>query len=183
MWSRFTPGSGWTDASAVVSGETTLWSNLAPHAVAAARDGTVHVAVPGSRGIRPFTYAQGGWTSTPVPGVRAAATVALILADAGRSLVLGYLAAFPGTRYDVNSVFVTSSPDGGRTWRDPRLLARSGSLEAFDLRAVDRTPPLDRAHLVTGIRRPPDYTDLSEFSRCGSHMAATRQPHPAGGSE
>jgi hypothetical protein len=69
------------------------------------------------------------------------------VAAAGRALYVGFVAgAVQRGGEDRNSVFLQASDDGGRTWRPPALVSRSGRFAARELQTL--VAPDGALHLV-----------------------------------
>ncbi len=137
----------WGPTREILSGSRVDWRLARTHR---GRDGrsVFVVAMAAKRGAhRPeivFLKFDGtAWTSRPIPETIGAVYTAIVEDSTGR-LYVPFIAAVRDTVFDANSVFVTTSDDGGMSWSAPLILSRSGIRQAFDIAAVATEPNVIR---------------------------------------
>jgi len=129
-----------------------VWGKWANDAVAAGRT-NIALAVPlfpvHPLGVLLIRFDGSRWTTAPVAGVTAGVTSTAV---AGDSVYVAYLGVDTAADFDMNSVFLVRSSDGGTTWASPQLVSRSGKLPARDVRV--RVDAAGRIYLMWVQRRP-----------------------------
>lgn len=131
VWSAsFTFADGWTSPQLVYRGDL-LWGRALTDRIARG-NGMLALAVPrmdsGGSGMILLKKSQDRWESLPVSDFGDAAGVTTAIS--GQWIVVVMLQPAQDRQPDQNSVFVTRSGDGGKTWSNPVMIQRSGRTPA-----------------------------------------------------
>jgi hypothetical protein len=87
------------------------------------------------RGLVHVTRSAGHWVSATIP-FTSHALYGSLTPGRGGALYLAYVAPDTTLTRDAGSVFLTHSPDAGKTWERPVLVSRSGRMQATSVRAL-----------------------------------------------
>lgn len=151
LWhASYSSRSGWSRAEMVYSGPRQLTWTADVENVVVDRDGHVQATLiewPMWDGMLLLTWDRERWTSTRVPFTTRAFYSSLAAGESG-TLYLAYIALDTTVRHDAGSVFVTRSPDGGRTWGPAVQVSRSGRAQATSVRLL--RSPHGKLHLLWG---------------------------------
>ena len=147
LWtSTFNRRSGWGKPEKLLATSEIGWSS--GNLVTSVKTGRVQMAVPvfseAERQRRVVYLARDakGWRHTPVPGTDGAMSSALTEARDG-TIILAFVASDPSLTHDENSLFITSSSDGGATWLPPQVVTHGGVRDPVVLVGSD-----DRLHVL-----------------------------------
>jgi len=147
VWTAtFSPGVGWGAPQKLLAApEIGLSSG---NLVMSVKTGRVQMAVPvfpdgdGQPRIIYLSRDAKGWKHAPVPGTDGAVSSALTETRNG-TLVLAFVASDPSLTHDENSLFITSSSNGGVSWSAPQVVTHGGVRDPVVLVGPD-----DRLHVL-----------------------------------
>lgn len=130
LWAAtFRPRSGWAAPEKLLAASEIGVSS--GNLVTSAKTGRVQVAVPvfseSARQRRVVFLARDakGWRHTPVPGTDGAVSSALTEARDG-TIILAFVASDPSLTHEENSLFITTSSNGGVNWSAPQVVTHGG---------------------------------------------------------
>lgn len=132
LWAARWSPRGWRGAQEILRDSSIDWHDGATTGPVVSSDGVLHLALPGRKALTHLRHRNGAWTTTIVPGVRAAAYASAIVGPAPHAVAIAYVDFVAGAVHDVNSVFIVQSSDDGETWGAPRLVFESGAAGAFE---------------------------------------------------
>jgi hypothetical protein len=178
LWAATLDGNRWSRAERIASEGSIRWNGVSASNLVVADDGSLHLAVPsspvsGGGGVLYLTKRGTKWHSAHI-GVGGGEAAYASLAVRNGRILLAYVAPVLGTK-DLNSVWVTSSNDEGRSWTNAVLVSRSGARGARDPRIV--MDSASTAHLIWGQNyRGGLATDAIRIVSSANYGATWNQP-------
>jgi hypothetical protein len=139
LWyARYRGDSGWSDPVLVLRARQLSWDEVQGSAPLIGVGGELRLAVPIRTDSGPAllalpTLRAGHWSVLRIRVGGMLAYARMARTSDGR-IVIGYIAADNSAPHDRNSVFVLRSGPDGNGWTRPRVVSRSGSEAALDLR-------------------------------------------------
>jgi hypothetical protein len=142
LWSAaYDPLTGWSTSSKVLEGRDVRWRQGGA-ALAGGDGGSVNGVV----GVSPrqvgdpklvsLALRGGAWRATSIPGTEEGAIYPSIALSGDSTVYVAYIAGLSEVDRDRNSVFLTSSPDGGVTWTSRQLISQSGEKAATEVNVL-----------------------------------------------